>query len=237
VVLLGLGGLGSWAALALACCGIGRLRAIDGDVVETGNLNRQVLYRECDVGTAKVDAAAPMLRAFNSALAYEPVRQRLESQRDVEKVIAGADFVIDVADWPPGVIEKWVNGACFSLGIPFLTMSQHPPLIRMGPTYVPGVTGCYLCQEAQLRAQSPLFDDVARYRSTHQSGAATFGPACGLLGSHAALDAVHQISGVCPPASLGAALMVDLRTLEVTRTPIARRRDCPVCATASTRSS
>lgn len=232
VVLLGLGGLGSWAALALACCGIGRLRAVDGDVVETGNLNRQVLYRERDVGTAKVHAATATLRAFNSALAYEPVHQRLEGRRDVEEVIAGADFVIDVADWPPGVIERWVNAACFELGIPFLTMSQHPPLIRMGPCYVPGITGCYLCQEAQLRAQSPLFDEVARYRATHQSGAATFGPACGLLGSHAALDAVHQISGVCPPASLGAALMVDLRTLAVTRTDVPRRADCEVCGTA-----
>ena len=229
VVVLGLGGLGTWTALALACCGIGRLRAVDGDVVELGNLNRQVLYREADVGTPKVEAAAAPLHAFNSALAYEPVRRRLASRRDVEETIAGADFVVDVADWPPGEIEHWVNEACFAAGIPFSTMSQHPPLLRFGPLYVPGETGCHRCHEATLREQSPHFDEIAAYRRARAGGAATFGPASGLLGSQAAMDAVHQITGVCRPASHGAALMVDLRTLEITRTEVVRRRGCVVC--------
>src|SRR6185503_3064718 len=46
VMMLGLGGLGSWAAYALACCGIGELILLDHDRVEPSNFNRQVLYRE-----------------------------------------------------------------------------------------------------------------------------------------------------------------------------------------------
>ena len=46
VALLGVGGLGSWAAYALACCGVGELVLVDGDRVEESNFNRQILYRE-----------------------------------------------------------------------------------------------------------------------------------------------------------------------------------------------
>jgi hypothetical protein len=43
IALLGVGGLGSWAAYALACCGVGELVLVDGDRVEESNLNRQIL--------------------------------------------------------------------------------------------------------------------------------------------------------------------------------------------------
>jgi hypothetical protein len=50
VVMLGAGGLGSWASYGLACCGVGELVLVDHDRVEESNFNRQILYRERDVG-------------------------------------------------------------------------------------------------------------------------------------------------------------------------------------------
>jgi molybdopterin-synthase adenylyltransferase len=229
VVILGLGGLGSWAAYALACAGLGRIDLVDGDAVELGNLNRQILYREADIGESKALAAARALAAFNSDTELRPLVRRLESERAVEAAVRGADFVVDAADWPPHEIERWVNAACFRNGIPYLTMSQFPPLGRVGPTYVPGETGCLACQEAGFRRDFPLFDELVELRSRRPSPAATFGPACALLGGQAAADAVHLLSGLCRPASLGAALLVDLRTMEVTREEIAREPGCPVC--------
>jgi ThiF family len=58
VVVLGTGGLGSWAACGLACAGIGSLVLIDDDRVELSNLNRQLLFGERDLGALKVEAAA-----------------------------------------------------------------------------------------------------------------------------------------------------------------------------------
>ena len=58
VCVLGMGGLGSWAALSLATCGIGTIVGVDFDTVELSNLNRQVLYAESDIGAPKAQAAA-----------------------------------------------------------------------------------------------------------------------------------------------------------------------------------
>jgi molybdopterin-synthase adenylyltransferase len=73
VVMLGVGGLGTWGSYALACCGVGELVLVDGDRVEESNFNRQILYRETDVGRLKAEVAAEALAAFNSACRLVPV--------------------------------------------------------------------------------------------------------------------------------------------------------------------
>jgi bacteriocin biosynthesis cyclodehydratase domain-containing protein len=230
VAVIGLGGLGSWAAYALACCGVGRLDCVDGDRVELSNLNRQILYGDAELGEPKAEAAARRLRAFNPSLEIRPLAARLESVRDVEAAVGSADFVIDAADWPVHEIERWVNAACFKLGVPYITMSQSPPIARLGPTYVPGRTACFLCRERQYREQVSFFDELVDQRRSQPSPAATFGPACGLIGSHAALEAVHYIARSCPPATLGTALIVDLRTMQITREPLPSSARCGLCA-------
>jgi molybdopterin-synthase adenylyltransferase len=233
VVMLGLGGLGGWAAYALASAGVGTLVAVDGDVVEWSNLNRQILYGECDIGKPKAEAAARALGAFNSAIRIEPIARMLGSAREVEEVVAGADFVVDAADQPVHEIERWVNAACFRARIPYVMMSQFPPLARLGPTYIPGRTGCYACQEARWRERFPLFDALAEHRRRRPCPAGSFGPACGLIGSQVAMDVVHYLSGICDPATLGASLTVDLRTMAIRRERVQAIPDCEVCGAGS----
>jgi bacteriocin biosynthesis cyclodehydratase domain-containing protein len=231
VVVLGLGGLGGWAAYALAGTGVGTLVIVDGDEVEWSNLNRQLLYRESDLGRAKAPAAARTLRSFNSSIRVEPIEHMLRSEDEVAAVVAGADFVVDAADQPVHDIERWVNAACFRSGVPYVMMSQFPPLVRLGPTYVPGRTGCYACQETRWRERHSLFDELADHRARRPSPAASFGPACGLIGSQVAVDVVHYLTGISQPATLGMSLTVDLRTLAIARESVERLSDCLVCST------
>jgi bacteriocin biosynthesis cyclodehydratase domain-containing protein len=230
VVVLGVGGLGSWAAYGLACAGIGSLSLVDGDRLEMSNLNRQVLYSEAGCGGAKAQLAAERLLQFNPSIEVRPVQRRLECLADVEAVVDGADFVVDAADWPAYKIDGWVNQACFERAVPFTAMGQLPPLIRLGPTYVPGQTGCHDCREAAFREDYPLYDELAEAKSLAPSPAPTFGPACGIIGAHAAMEAVHYLSGICTPSTLGRAVTIDLRTLAVSAEDVPKRPDCPVCA-------
>jgi bacteriocin biosynthesis cyclodehydratase domain-containing protein len=232
VALLGVGGLGSWAAYALACCGVGALVLVDGDRVEESNFNRQILYRETDVGRLKVEAAAEALAAFDSACELTVIARRLESVGDIRAAIDGADFVVNAADWPAHDIERWTNAACVEAGLPFITMSHSPPVARVGPTYVPGTTGCYACQEAAYRESHPLYDELVEQRRGRPSPAPTLGPVCAFIGGQVALETLHGLTDLCPPATLGVAHIYDLRTMQVTREPVPRRPGCAVCGSA-----
>jgi len=229
IVVLGVGGLGGWSALSLACCGVGEMLLIDGDRVEESNLNRQVLYTETDIGRPKVEVAAERLGAFNSAMRLEAIDERLEGEEAVAEAIVGADIVIDAADWPAHEIEQWVNNACFAAEIPYITMSHFPPIARVGPLYVPGVTGCFACQCAAYRRAYPMFDVAIEQRKAKASPAATLGPACGLIGGQVGLDVMHLLTELAEPSTLGVGHIYDLRTMEVEREPVVPEPDCPAC--------
>jgi molybdopterin-synthase adenylyltransferase len=229
VLMLGAGGLGSWASYALLCCGLGELVLVDHDRVEESNFNRQILYRERDVGRVKVEVAAEALREFDSGCRVEAVERRLDCVDDVRVLAEAADVVVNSADWPAHDIERWVNAACFAAGVPVISMSHSPPVGRVGPLYVPGVTGCYACQEESYRDAFPLFDELVEQRRGRPSPAATLGPVCAFVGGQVALEVLHQLTGLVEPATLGRAHIYDLRTMAVTVEEVPRLPGCSVC--------
>ncbi len=229
IVILGVGGLGGCSALSLAGCGIGEMLLIDGDRVEESNLNRQYLYTEADIGKLKVDAAVERLGAFNSRIHLETLPETLEGEEAIAEVIEGYDLVVDSADWPIHEVEHWINGACFAAEIPYIATSHFPPVARVGPFFIPGVTGCYECQLTGLRRTYPLLDTVIEQRRARQTRNATMGPACNLIGGHVGLDVMHHLTGLRTPSTQGVAHIYDLCTMDVTREAITPEADCPVC--------
>lgn len=231
VAVLGVGGLGGRVAYELACCGIGELWLIDGDRVEESNLNRQIQYAEADIGRLKVEATAERLRAFNSRIEVKSIPERVESEPRLAELIAGADLVVDAADWPAHEIEYWCNSACFGIGTPYIAMSHYPPVARAGPLYIPGETGCFACQDMAFRREYPLYDVAIEQRRAKPSPAATLGPACGLVGGLVGAEVMHFLTKLIPPPMLGAGYIYDLRTMEVERFEVVPEPECPVCAT------
>jgi bacteriocin biosynthesis cyclodehydratase domain-containing protein len=229
VVVLGCGGLGSWVACGLACAGIGKLVLIDDDRVELSNLNRQLLFGEADIGRPKVVAAAAALSRHNSGLCVEPVRRRVRGPEDLQDLLTGADLVIATADWPPFELPRWVNQSCLESAVPYIGAGQFPPLVRVGPMVIPGVSACLECLERAARRDYPLYGELTGARVADAPPAATLGAASGLVGSMLAMEAIHLLTGGSRPASIDCALIVDLRSMALTREPVQRDPDCPCC--------
>ncbi len=229
VLVLGVGGLGSWAALSLACCGVGELTLVDGDAIELSNLNRQVLFGAGDIGRPKARVAAASIERFNPGIEVVAVERTLGTPEEIADAVRGSSFVVDAADRPAHDIERWVNAACFELGVPYITMSHFPPFARVGPLYVPGETGCFGCQERAYRQSYELYDHIVDQRRGAPSPAATLGPVCAFVGGQVALDVIHHLTGLCTPASKGRVRVFDTRTLEVSDEAVRRDPGCEVC--------
>jgi tRNA A37 threonylcarbamoyladenosine dehydratase len=97
VVVVGIGGVGSWAAEALARSGIGRLTLIDLDHVAESNINRQVQALESTLGAAKVVAMRERIAAINPDCGVDGVEEFID-ERNPAELIPPCDAVIDAID-------------------------------------------------------------------------------------------------------------------------------------------
>jgi bacteriocin biosynthesis cyclodehydratase domain-containing protein len=98
----------------------------------------------------------------------------------------------------------------------------------VGPLFVPGQTGCFECVEERFRAQHPLFDQVVAERTAKPSPTGTFGPACAIVGGWVASDIVHYLTQLALPGTVGAACVIDLRSMTTRSEPVPSP-GCPVC--------
>ena len=98
VIVFGVGGVGGYAAEALARAGVGKLTLVDADTVSDSNRNRQILALTSTVGQPKVEVAARRIAEINPDCVVEPV-QLFYGPDTVDKVdFTGADYVVDAID-------------------------------------------------------------------------------------------------------------------------------------------
>lgn len=117
VCVIGCGGLGGYIIELLARVGIGGLTAIDGDVFEASNLNRQILSQEKNLGKVKAEAAKERVEAINSEVKVNVVHTFLNKE-NADELIAGHDLVVDALD--NVVARKVLEKACCHEGIPLI---------------------------------------------------------------------------------------------------------------------
>ena len=228
VAVIGCGGLGTWALAALACTGVGRFTLVDDDVVSLSNLNRQVLYNDADLGELKVERAAAWMQAFDDRIDVEPESRRIRGPGDLES-LSDHDVWVLAADWPPYEITRWVNDASLRTRVPFIVAGQQPPLVKVGPTFIPGHGPCFTCHETRLRASAPMYDELAAIRSSRPPEAMTLGPTSALAGALLASEVLHYLIGARRLATHARATVVDVRTLGISVDEVEPVQGCPSC--------
>ena len=117
IAVIGCGGLGGHLIDLLARLGIGSILAVDGDVFDASNLNRQLLSQISLLGTEKARAAADRVRMVNPdvAVRYETV---FLDESNAVSLIAGGDAVLDALDNIPS--RRILAKACEQAGIPYV---------------------------------------------------------------------------------------------------------------------
>lgn len=114
VLVVGLGGLGSAAALYLGASGVGRLVLADADRVELSNLQRQVIHATARLGQSKVESAAASLQALNPGVRVEVVAERIDAAA-LDRLVPGVSVVLDCSD--NSATRRAINAACRRHGV------------------------------------------------------------------------------------------------------------------------
>ncbi len=217
ILIVGAGGLGVPAAIALVRAGARSLALADPDPVEVSNLHRQIIYRESDLGHKKVHAAARHLRAIAPAAAIEELALEIDSS-NARKIVSRFDFVIDGTDNPAA--KFLINDVCVALGKPFV----YGGVLGMGGqamTVIPGKSACLRC----VFEAPPDPGDIASCRE-----AGILGPVAGLIGEVQAREALRFLSGQAPEIC-GAILTYD--GAGAARVRVTRVNPRPGCACAA----
>jgi tRNA threonylcarbamoyladenosine dehydratase len=157
VVVVGIGGVGSWAAEALARSAVGRLTLVDLDHVSESNTNRQIQALGDSYGEAKVIAMARRITAINPACAVCAIDE-FASAENASRLVHGADVVVDCADQV--IAKAALIAAARAAGVRAITCGAAGG--RLDPTRI-------ACADLALLAGDPLLAKV-RHKLRREHG-------------------------------------------------------------------
>ena len=220
VLVVGLGGLGSPAALYLAAAGVGTLGLMDSDAVELSNLQRQILHTTDRIGTSKAESAAATLRALNPGLHLKLYEERLDAS-NARDIVAGFDAVVEACD---NFEAKFlINDTCLALKRPFATAGILA-LSGQAQFVVPGQTACLRCLVPEIPQAVPTTAELG-----------VLGAVPGILGALEAFEVIRYCAGIWAPEvdCRGRLHSVDGEAMRL-KTLMVRPRPTCRCGTAAT---
>ena len=215
VLIVGVGGLGSPAAMYLAAAGIGKIVLSDYDIVETSNLQRQIIHSDSSVGENKVDSGKQTLTGLNPDCEVKVIGYQLEGE-ELKQVIESVDIVLDCSDNYPTRFE--VNRYCVE-------------------TATPLVTGAAIRLEGQIMNYQPAADSACyQCLYTHAYGAeesceleGVLGPVVGVIGTMQAVQTLLILAGQ-GAEMVNRLLLFDALAMQWQSVTLPKNPACPICS-------
>lgn len=214
-LVIGLGGLGSPAALYLAAAGIGALMLVDHDTVDLSNLQRQIIHDQDSLHRAKVDSAGDRIQAINPDTQVRAIAARLEGA-ELAAAVAEADVVLDGTD--NFAARYAINAACVAANTPL-------------------VSGAAIRMEGQIAVFDPRSKDAPCYQCLYADAAdielncaenGVAAPLVGIVGSVQAMEAMKILANVGDTLA-GYVLYLDAKRMEWRKLRLPKNPNCPTC--------
>lgn len=216
VLLIGAGALGSPGGVYLAAAGVGTIGIIDNDVVDTTNLQRQILHDESWKGRPKVESALHRMRGINPDVNVKTYNVRLDRTNALD-IFKDYDVIMNGSDNFP--TRYLVNDACVFLKKPLVDGSifRFEGQVTVFDTSRGGP--CYRCLYP-----SPPPPEMAP--SCQEAG--VFGVLPGVIGSLEGVEVIKILLGIGEPL-VGKLILYDALKQKFRELRTRRDKECPVC--------
>src|SRR4030042_6957354 len=216
VFMVGAGGLGSPVAYYLAAAGVGTIGIIDNDVVDLGNLQRQIAHSTKTVGRPKVESAKSTFESLNPDVNVAAINDRL-TKHNILELIKDYDIVCDCSDNYP--TRFLVNDACVMLKKP-LVIGAVFKFEGQLTVVIPGEGPCYRCLFEEPPPPGIL---------PSPQGVGLLGVIPGVIGTLQAAEVLKLIVGTGHILK-GELLIYDALKPSFRKVKIPKNPDCPVCS-------
>ena len=216
VLIIGLGGLGSPAALYLASSGVGKLILCDDDTVELSNLQRQIIHRGSSIGQSKTVSAQAVLLDINPEVQSVSMHVRAEAGQLAE-LVSLADVVLDCSD--NFATRYQVNRTC---------LAQHKPLVSGAAIQFDGQIAVFDFRRSDAPCYNCLFPEDSQAAELRCATTGVFSPLTGIIGTLQASEALKLLMGIERGLS-GRLLTLNALDMDIMRSNLNKDPKCSIC--------
>jgi len=216
VLIIGLGGLGSPAAMYLTTAGIGEIIIADADEVELSNLQRQILHTSNDIGRHKTASAVDSLKSLNPEPIITPITEKLSGKK-LNELVAKVDVVLDCSDNFKTRFE--INAAC---------VANKKPLVSGAAIRLEGQVSVFRADLGTGPCYRCLYTDEQEL-GERCSETGILAPVVGIIGCIQATEALKLLLGLGELLN-GRLLLLDASIMEWRTLKLKKDPDYPVCS-------
>lgn len=215
--IIGLGGLGSPAAMYLASAGVGALTLVDDDQVEISNLQRQIIHTEATLNTSKAASARTTINRLNKATHVETIDRRLD-ESELATLADSVDLVLDATD---NFDTRYaINRAC---------LAARTPLVSGAAIRMEGQISVFDARQAESPCYQCLYrDGLDEALNCAENG--VLAPVVGIIGTMQALEALKVLGEFGEPL-VGRVIYLDAKRMDIRTLKLNRDANCPACGT------